>query len=139
MKNLIKTSMIALVISSLFVVSCKKPGIGDIPAPPADNGTTTTWTPKGSEKPIVTSSDIKNGDVGVAYNIVPKVAVCGTCPGTWSLKVDAPVNAQYAAVYSAKNGSVAFTPLTAGTYTLTLTYKSACAPDLVIVIHITVS
>ena len=130
--------MIALVISSLFVVSCKKPGGGDIPAPvAADNGTTTTWTPKGSEKPIVTTKDIKNGDVGVNYNIVPNDPACPG--GTWTVTLNAPANAQYSLGYSATKGYVNFTPLTKGTYTITITHKCPCAADVVIVVTITVS
>jgi hypothetical protein len=137
MKNLLKNSTIAVAILSLFVVSCKKADV-DEPAPAPSISATTTWTPKGSETPIVNNGDVKNGDIGVAYRIDPIVTdVCEG--GTWSLTVDAPPNAQYAAPYSAKNGYVTFTPLTAGTYKLTLTYTSPCGIVISITITITVS
>ncbi len=138
MKKLINNSLIALVMLSLFTVSCEKPKKGDIPPPPAPNGATTTWTPKGGAKPIINTSDIKNGDVGVMYSIVPDKPAC--VGGTWSLTIVGPPNAQYGAVQNTKKGGdVNFTPLTPGTYTLTLTYKCPCFPDLVIIVKITVS
>ena len=139
MKNLFATTTLALVMLSLLTVSCGKPKKGEIPAPPPENGAITTWTPKGSDKPKTTKSDIKYGDVGVSYAIIPNMPVCAACPGTWSLVIVGPKNEQHVAVFSAKNGSVGFTPLTPGTYTLTLTYKCACAPDLVIVVTIVVA
>ena len=136
MKNFFAKTTIALVMLSVLTFSCGKPKKGDVPPP--ENGATTTWTPKDGQKPIVTKSDIKNGDVGVMYSIVPAKPVC--VGGTWSLTIVAPPNAQYGAVQNTKKGGdVNFTPLTPGTYKLTLTYKCPCFPDVVIVVTITVS
>ena len=141
MKNLLKKSTTAVVILSLFAVSCKKADIAldNIPAANALE-TSVTWVPKGSTTPITTSGDIKNGDVGVPYKINPTLSGdFAKCGGTWSLTVDAPPNAQYAAPFSAAKGYVTFTPLTAGTYKLKLTYKCPCGTSISITITITVS
>ena len=100
MKNLFAKTTIALVMLSLLTFSCGKPKKGDVPPP--ENGATTTWTPKGNQKPIVTKSDIKNGDVGIVYSIVPAKPAC--VGGIWSLSIDAPPNAHYGAFQNTKKG-----------------------------------
>ena len=144
MKNLFTKSAIALVLFSMFAISCnKKGGLPENNNPvPADKGieNTTTWTPKGSNTPIVTKGDIKNGDVGVPYKLEPKLSKdLEGCEGTWNVTVEGPANAQYAAPFSAKKGYVTFTPLTAGTYKIKLTYTCPCGTSIAITITITVS
>lgn len=135
MKKLFTNSAMALVLFSFFAASCEK----ENPAPPAPAiEVKTTWTPKGAAKPTVTTGDIKNGDVGVAYKIEPKLVNC-KCVGTWDLTMEAPKNAQYVAIISGKTGVVDFRPLTPGTYKLTLTCKCADGSKITITITITVS
>ena len=139
MKNLLKRSAIALVMLIVSLISCKKDPV--VPSPVvtvAPIEAPVTWTPKGSEKPIVTKADIKNGDVNVPYSIEPKVA--NPCVnGTWEVKLEAPAGSQYALVYSAKTGKASFTPLTKGTYKLTFIYKCPGSPDISITVTITAS
>lgn len=142
MKNLLKKSTVALVTLSLFAVSCKKGiiSLDSINQAISSIESSVSWIPKGSSTSITTSGDIKNGDVGVAYKINPKLAGdIANCEGTWSLTVDGPPNAQYAAPFSAAKGYVTFTPLTPGSYKLTLTYNCHSGNSISITITITVS
>ena len=140
MKNLLKRSAIALVMLSTSLISCKKDPV--VPPPVVEVAminTSTSWTPKGSETPIVNSGDIKNGDVNVQYYVTPTLTGPVCASGTWEVTVEAPAGAQYALVYSAKTGKSTFTPLTKGTYKLKFTYKCPGCTDITITITITVS
>jgi len=140
MKNLLTRSALALCMFSLSLVSCNKeaPIPGALP-PVATISSSTSWTPKGSEKPIVSNGDINNGDVNVSYTTTPTLAGPVCASGTWEVTVEGPAGAQYAMTYSAKTGKATFVPLTKGTYKLTFRYKCPGCADITITITITVS
>ena len=125
---------------SLTLVSCDKEKV--VPAPAivvAAIEAPVTWTPQGSSKPIVSSGEIKNGDVNVPYSIEPKVTNAPCANGTWEVKLEAPAGAQYAMVYSSKTGKTSFQPLTKGTYKITFIYKCPGCKDISVTVTITVS
>lgn len=142
MKKVFIIPVLALSMLSLVFVSCKKDNPGDQPkdqAPSATISTKTTWTPVGSEKPIVNNGDTKNGDVNVPYTIEPTIngTVCGS--GTWEVSIDGPKDAQYVMTYSAKTGKATFIPITKGTYKITFRYKCPGCTDITVTVTITVS
>ena len=126
---------------SASLISCKKDQVepAQAPVPVTSINILTSWTPKGSETPIVNSGDIKNGDVNVAYNVTPTLTGPVCASGTWVVTVEAPKDAQYVLTYSGKTGKATFTALTKGTYKLIFTYKCPGCTDITITITITVS
>ena len=81
--------------------------------------------------------DVKNGDKGAVYRLDPELTQCD-CGGTWSYTIDAPANGQYASSIN-KYGNVSFTPVTAGTFKITITYKCPCGAVISKTISITAS
>ena len=135
MKKLLKISTLALVMLSLFTVSCEKTEV----AAPATDEVKTTWTPENSSGPITTKGDIKDGEVGKDYTIEPKLANPPCANGTWSFKVEAPPNQQFSCAYfNIHTGKLIFHPISRGTYKFIFTYKCPDGSEVSISISITV-
>ncbi len=134
MKKLFKNSIIALVLLSFFAASCEKEKVNAVPIV---NETTTTWKPTWSAKPIVTKGEIKFGQVGVLYTIVPTFDPAKCC-GLWELKTEAPKNVNVFAGIMPKTGIVTFTPTAPGTYKFTITSKCPDGSTTSISVSITV-
>jgi hypothetical protein len=100
-----------------------------------------TWVYKPAcgnfEKKMTGFKDVKNGDKGTIYRLDPELTNCD-CGGTWTYTVNAPANAQYVSSIN-KFGNVTLTPVTAGTYTVTITYTCPCGAVVTKSITITVS
>ena len=140
MKNFIKTSTIALVILSLFAVSCEKPKRGDVPAPPkADMEATVTWTRTGSAKPETVPGDkVIYGEVGKAYLITPKLNVTVCASGIWSITVEGPAGSSPGSSINEATGAAGVTLFTKGTYKIKITYKCPGCTEISITITIKV-
>jgi hypothetical protein len=100
-----------------------------------------TWVYKPAcgnfEKKFTGFKDIKNGDKGTIYRLDPELTGCD-CGGTWTYTIDAPANAQYVSSIN-KFGNVTLTPVTAGTFKVTITYTCPCGAVISKTITITVS
>ena len=134
MKNLIKTSTIAVVILSLFAVSCEKPKSDELPAPKPDIEAPVTWDPKGSAK----SGETVYGPVGIAYRIIPKINITVCESGKWSVTVVGPAGSAPGYSIDEGTGAVGVTPFTKGTYTVKITYKCPGCTEISITVIIKV-
>lgn len=137
MKKLLKISTLALVMLSLFTVSCEK----EKPAPaaaPADE-VKVTWTPENSSAPITTTGDIKDGEALKDFTFEPKLANPPCKNGTWHLKIEAPENQQYACVFSNMHtGKFIIRFFSRGTYKVIFTYKCPDGSSVSVSVNVTV-
>lgn len=134
MKKLFKISTLALVMLSLFTVSCEKAEV----AAPAANEVKVTWTPENSSGPITTKGDITDGELWKDYVIEPAIAAPPCPDGTWSIVVEAPAGKQFIANSLNTKGKTNFRPLGVGTFKIILTYKCPGCVAVTIIVNITV-
>ena len=138
MKKLLKTSTLALAMLSLFTTSCKKEELAAPPATVVADAVMVTWTPENSSGPITTKGDVKDGEAGKDYVLVPALATPLCDNGTWSLKKDFPEGKEVAVSgTNLKTGKTVFRPISRGTYKFTFTYKCPDCKDTSISISIT--
>jgi hypothetical protein len=139
MKKSLKISTIALVMLSLFTVSCEKP---DAAAPPAPAPVTTevkvTWTPEHSSAPITVKGDVTDGELWKDYVIEPTVTNAPCPDGTWSIVVEPPAGKQFIATSLNTKGKTNFRPLGVGAFKIILTYKCPGCKEIQIIVKITV-
>jgi hypothetical protein len=133
MKKLFNISTIALLLLSFMATSCNKETPAAAPAIEA----TTTWTPKGSTKPVDVKGDVEEGEIDAVYAIAPKLAACN-CNGKWTYSVDKQKNTEAGSTQHIHNGTVTFVPHTWGTYKITITYTCPGGPAVSVTVSITV-
>ena len=134
MKKLLKISTLALVILSLFTISCEKADV----TPAATDEIKVTWTPENSSAPITTKGDISDGELWKDYVIEPTI-VTPPCPdGTWSIVVEPPAGKNFIATSLNKKGKTNFRPLGVGTFKIILTYKCPGCKGISLTVNITV-
>ena len=139
MKNLFKTSTIALVILSLFVISCGKPKKGEVPAPPApktDMEASVNWTLPGNTKSETGSADKTiYGPVGIAYLITPKINIVTCTGGIWKIKfIEQPMGSSPGFSINEATGASGVTLFTKGTYKVKITYYCKDCIEISIII-----
>jgi hypothetical protein len=140
MKKLFSISTIAFILLSIVATSCEKENPGaaaPVPAPvPMTLEATTTFTPKGSTKPIVTKGDVDEGEIDATYSIVPKLAACN-CNGKWTYLIDKEKNTETFSIQNIHNGTVTFIPHKWGTYKVTITYTCPGGAAVSVTVSIT--
>lgn len=139
MKKLITISAMALVLFSLFAVSCKKEK--PVPPPAGSFAFKAACTPKGTNNTTLVNGDTVRVTVGTFARIEPILPdVWKKCKGKWSHTIEgAWTSADYASGSDANTGVFNFTPHKKGTFKIKFTYTCPDGSSISATITIIVS